>query len=467
MFPYHEATKHTAERLRAGRHTLDWANMPDPFRHYEGVPLLDLPAGPPSPRMPALAVLLGAKPQLTPARGAEFLSQLLYYSASISATKVAPATGSRYALRVNPSSGNLHPTEFHFAARGLGDWPDGLYHYRVSSHMAEQRAVGDAGFNAPLTFVLASIAWREAWKYRDRAYRYCLHDIGHAWQSLALCAAALGCEARAAGAFADDELAARLALDDEWPMLVIEIGAPAVDRPATPASRPSGVPNRLSPVEIRYPSIDAVHQATKLSAPPPVQRAATPAAVAGHPPAGFEDSFGQVVRRRRSAQDFSGGSRAITLEQYRTLLAAAAQPLACDFEESIELRAFVHRVDGLAPGLYRGLEPVRPGDLRVLAAGLSLGQQLAGNSCVTFCMAADLGRLFERYGDRGYRYAHFQAGAIGQRLYLAAEALGFQATGIGAFYDDEVNGYLGLRQGVVIYHFACGYALLRIEVAAR
>ena len=50
-------------------------------------------------------------------------------------------------------------------------------------------------------------------------------------------------------------------------------------------------------------------------------------------------------------------------------------------------------------------------------------------------MIGDLDRATATYGDRGYRYVHFGAGAIGQRLYLAAEALGLGATGIGAFYD--------------------------------
>ena len=110
---YHEATKHSVESLRRTPHVLDWANMPHPFRHYEGVPVLDLPADPPAPESPA-------------SDGATFLSQLLFYSAAISASKVVPSTGFRYALRVNPSSGNLHPTEFHFLTRGLQEWPDGL-----------------------------------------------------------------------------------------------------------------------------------------------------------------------------------------------------------------------------------------------------------------------------------------------------------------------------------------------------
>ena len=76
-------------------------------------------------------------------------------------------------------------------------------------------------------------------------------------------------------------------------------------------------------------------------------------------------------------------------------------------------------------------------------------------------MAADLERAGRAFGDRGYRYAYFEAGAIGQRLYLAAEALGLQATGIGAFFDDQVHRYLDLApgQGQVVYHFAIGHAV--------
>src|SRR5271170_4411568 len=231
---YHEATKHSIESVRRARQVLDWANMPDPFRHYEGVPVLDLPADPVPPAIPALDVLHGTSGTTSVSDGPAFLSQLLFYSASISASKLVPSTGDRYALRVNPSSGNLHPTEFHFFTRGLKNWPDGLYHYRPSSHMAEQRAIGDfemklTASSAPIVFVLTSIAWREAWKYRDRAYRYCLHDIGHAWQALALAARAMGCESFALGQFSDDKVSACCLLnEDEWPMLIVTLQGPSI-----------------------------------------------------------------------------------------------------------------------------------------------------------------------------------------------------------------------------------------------
>jgi hypothetical protein len=159
---YHEATKHSVESQRRARHVLDWANMPDPFRHYEGVPVLDLPVDQPAPEIPALDVLQGTFGSTSVDDGLAFLSQLLFYSAAISASKRVPSTGYKYALRVNPSSGNLHPTEFHFVTRGLKEWPDGLYHYDPSRHMAEQRGRGTfelrlASGPAPIVFILTSI----------------------------------------------------------------------------------------------------------------------------------------------------------------------------------------------------------------------------------------------------------------------------------------------------------------------
>jgi hypothetical protein len=61
-------------------------------------------------------------------------------------------------------------------------------------------------------------------------------------------------------------------------------------------------------------------------------------------------------------------------------------------------------------------------------------------------MIADLGEAARVFGNRGYRYVYFEAGAIGQRLYVGAEALGWNATGIGAFYDDDVHRYLGFLE---------------------
>jgi SagB-type dehydrogenase family enzyme len=482
---YHESTKHSVESLRRSPHVLDWANMPDPFRHYEGVPLLDLPANPPVPDMPALAVLNGISGIKPTIDGSAFLSQLLFYSAAISASKRSP-TGSRYALRVNPSSGNLHPTEFHFFTQSLNEWPDGLYHYRPSAHMAEQRALGGprlklAGRSAPVVFVLTSLAWREAWKYRDRAYRYCLLDIGHAWQALALAARAVGCDTFATGHFPDDEVAQLFRPHgDEWPMLIVEVrGAsiPVREQDARETVWYGGQANQISADTTLCSRIDGIHEATKLRhwanrSISAAERGATGSGEINLPrPASSllapSRAFGDVARMRRSALDFIGGIQSMSLLQLSSILAVAARPFSADFAGAplIRLYLYVHRVDGLQPGVYRmsperaELEQIRSGDQRVAAAGLSLGQELAGNSCVTFSMIGDLELAARTHGDRGYRYVHFEAGAIGHRMYLAAEALGLGATGIGAFYDEEVHRYLNLTPelGQVVYHFAIGY----------
>ncbi len=480
---YHEFTKHTVEKLRRTQHFLDWANMPNPFRHYEGVPVLDLPADPSVPQIPALEVLEGRAGNTLAEDGAAFLSQLLFYSASISATKRVPSTGGTYALRVNPSSGNLHPTEFHFCTRGLVDWPDGLYHYRPSSHMAEQRAIGDfvsklTDTTAPLVFVLTSIAWREAWKYRDRAYRYCLHDIGHAWQSLALAARAMGCDSFALGQFADHQVSDCCLLnEDEWPMLIVTLqgnSIPVATRDPVETASFGGEANQLSDEQVPYPRIEEIHAATKLLTeitissdhPKPNSRGA----IILPSPISTSRSFGEVVRSRRSALDFRGGDESMSLAQLATLLNGTGKPFFADFaiQRFVQLYLYVHRVEGLAPGVYRywpehaQLENIKHGDQRLVAAALSLGQDLAGNACVAFSMIGDFENATRVYGDRGYRYVHFEAGAVGQRLYLAAEALGLRATGIGAFFDDEVHRYLSLapEQGQVVYHFAVGHPVL-------
>ncbi len=481
---YHKATKHSVESLRRARPVLDWANMPHPFRHYEGVPILDLPADPPAPQIPALDVLLGATGSTSTTDGPGFLSQLLFHSAAISASKHVPSTGYEYALRVNPSSGNLHPTEFHFVTRGLKDWPDGLYHYDPSRHMAEQRARGAfeiklTGRHAPIVFVLTSIVWREAWKYGERAYRYCLHDIGHAWQALALSARAIGCGTFAAGRFSDDEVTQLCRPNtDEWPMLLVSLhggSIPVIKSDSGETVWFGGQANLLSKETIPSPLINDIHFATRQTRSESRRASFIGPAALGSgeielpPPASSTRSFGEVARMRRSALDFVGGERSMSLEELSAILVRAAQPLSADFTSArfIQLYLYAHRVDELQPGVYRflperaGLARVKSGDQRVAAAALSLGQSLAGNSCVTFSMIGDLDRATGIFGDRGYRYVHFEAGAIGHHMYLVAEAFGLGATGIGAFYDDEVHRHLNLtpQQGQVVYHFAIGYPI--------
>jgi SagB-type dehydrogenase family enzyme len=221
---YHERTKHHLNRFAPGPGQLDWANQPDPFRRYAGAALARLP-------------LLGPDEEpLSPdydslyARGAvpaapltlRSLSRLLEYSLALSAWK--QAGGTRWALRVNPSSGNLHPTEGYLLVggiAGLGALP-GLFHYAPLQHGLERRADCPQALLARLTrgfppqaflLGLSSVHWREAWKYGERAFRYCQHDVGHAIGTVRIAAAALGWSARVLDDTADETVEALLGLD--------------------------------------------------------------------------------------------------------------------------------------------------------------------------------------------------------------------------------------------------------------
>ncbi|MGC1296892.1 MAG: SagB family peptide dehydrogenase [Alloacidobacterium sp.] len=312
-----------------------------------------------------------------------------------------------------------------------------------------------------------------------------MHDIGHAWQALALSARAIGCDHCAVGHFVDDDVARMVHLNsDEWPMLIVSLhgkSIPVRDADTGKTVWFGGKANQLSKQTIAHPLINSIHFATKRSSGSGetsfAESASTGSGEIKLPsPDSSTRTFSAATRMRRSALDFVGGKRSMSLAQLSAILAVTAQPLSADFAGTrfIRLYLYGHRVDGLQPGVYRfwperaELEQTKSGDQRVAAAGLSLGQRLAGNACVTFSMIGDLERAARTYGDRGYRYAHFEAGAIGHRLYLAAEALGLGATGIGAFYDDEVQRHLNLvsTQGQVVYHFAIGYPVLDPRVSA-
>ena len=150
------------------------------------------------------------------------LSRFFQYALAISAWKQVDTT--RWSLRCNPSSGNLHPTEGYLltgALPGLGDAP-GLYHYAPREHGLERRAVcGKVLFEAlmrefpahALLIGLSSIHWREAWKYGERAFRYCQHDVGHAIGTLRVAAATLGWSAALLHGLADQTIEDLLGLN--------------------------------------------------------------------------------------------------------------------------------------------------------------------------------------------------------------------------------------------------------------
>ena len=497
---YHELTKHSYHSVRRAAYTLDWANQPLPYKRYVAlerqplprVVLADLP--PTLELLRCLAEPDGPAPR-SPASLGE-LSALCHLGYGITAQKVYPNL--TYDLRAAPSAGALFPCELYLCLRGVEGLPDGVYHYAPDDHSLSrlrqgdflphlQAATGDhpALADADLVFAISAIWWRCAWKYRDRAYRYCLHDAGHLAGNLLLAGHAFGYRPAVVYDFVDEEVNRLLGLDAQREAALVLVacclGKPAPARPSSLPPLPAIAPDYqpLSAREDTYPLILDAHAATCLA-----EAKVLAAAQARGPaePVPLADGEGQrsfplpdpaaasspqplseTIARRRSSRGFA--RQAISAEALSTLLTAtvASYPSDLPVPLPLDIALIVNDVEGMPSGAYRydaarhRLIQIREGNLRAWAAYLSLEQQLCGDAAVTLFCLADLERLVARGGERAYRRAHIEAGLRGEFVYLASRALGLGCSGISAFYDDQVAEFFEMPPGTgVIYELAVG-----------
>ena len=508
---YHDATKHDFNRFARSLGYLDWATQPDPFRRYSGAPTIDLPRVALRADLAYDALYGGGVP---PAPiDAESVGEFLRCSMGLSARKQYRT--SRWALRVNPSSGNLHPTEAYVI------WDRRVCHYAPQLHVLEQRCVLSEeawrafwGDTPGILVALTSIHWREAWKYGERAFRYCQHDAGHAIGALRFAAAMLGWNLTLLPRWSDEQLAALVGLDRSSDFGAAETEEPeclAIVTPqetarwidadpaglvdATRGAEWFGTANRLSPDRVEWPIIERVAEATRYLGSTPnsqsthAQLPSVEGLGVGHARAvgGWELSARKIILQRRSAVAFDGHSTLSSgpfMAMLRRLLPGAPPWDAIDWPPHVHLILFVHRVDGVTPGIYAYLrdravldewrmamrpdflwEPVNdllfllaPIDVKLAANRLSCDQDIAADGFFSLGMLARVESSLRERGEWFYRRLFWECGLIGQVLYLEAEAAGARATGIGCFYDDPVHDTLGLsgHQWQSLYHFSMG-----------
>ena len=522
---YHEATKHHFNRFARSLGYLDWATQPDPFRRYPGAPIRTLrrcsASVAPAADVPhnSLYSLDVAPRPIDEGSIGEFLR----CSMGLSAWKQYGQ--SRWALRVNPSSGNLHPTEAWVAHDGR------VFHYAPREHALEERCT----FQSPVarTFkvratsdwsadhflvALTSIIWREAWKYGERAFRYCQHDVGHAVGALRFAAALLGWRLALLPEWSDAQIAALLGLnrdqdyDDaerEEPECIALVSSsrgfgirgsgfdPETLVAAVRSGSWSGHANRLSADHVTWPVIDEVAIATRyhghtfdprtFEPRPDGSRIPDPGSRSGDPTARA------VIVQRRSALSFDGRG-ALSRERFLGMLDRLNPPSppwdAIHWSPHVHLVLFVHRVEDLTPGIYAYLrdaavlpewkaamraefmwEPVKtqsgestnlfllvPIDARRIANRVSCDQDIAEDGFLGLAMIARFEEPIRNHGEWFYRRLFWECGLIGQVLYLEAEAAGARATGIGCYYDEPVHELLGLSGHAWqdLYHFSMG-----------
>ncbi len=527
VIAYHERTKHHFHRFAASLGYMDWATQPDPFRRYAGADLVRLPlpeAGRPLPYWQLYAIGTVPPEPLS----VESLSLFFRYALSLTAWKRFHET--TWSLRANPSSGDLHPTEGYAvvpAITGLGNTA-AVYHYAPREHALERRAVLDAKLWTALSasfpegsFLvgLSSVHWREAWKYGERAFRYCQHDVGHALATMRIAAAALGWKLVLLDGVGDTAVSRLLGLgrhedfgeaereEAELLALIAPDLSSTVPRDLNDMTADSsgvrwqGRANTLSPEHsVEWPVIDEVAQATRRSGNVSItddfSRFPTEDDLFGPPVRQGLLSAEKAILGRRSALAMDG-STVISQAAFFRMLARLIPTLdrrsmpwdAIPWRPRIHLGLFVHRVDGLPPGLYALLRdpdkltalkevmrrefrwqrvPTCPpglplyllqeGDCRALASAVSCGQDIAGDGAFSFGMSADYMDSLTTYGAAFYRNLFWEAGMVGQVLYLEAEEAGIRSTGIGCYFDDPVHDVFGIasREWQSFYHFSVG-----------
>ncbi|HRH81516.1 MAG TPA: hypothetical protein PLW81_10770 [Thiobacillaceae bacterium] len=502
---YHHRTKHHLDRYAAGPAGLDWDAQPEAFRRWSGTRWYGLPRQTTLPDIPWSAL-----DEERPAAPFDLssLSGLLRLSTAITAWK--QYGDSRWALRAHPSSGNLHPTETWVIAYWVEGLADGLYHYQNRDHTLEWRASSLTASDSPgLWLGFTSITWREAWKYGERAFRYCQLDMGHVLAAVA-CAATLygwrprlvdlehGALARCLGTGRAEDFTG---VEAEEPEVIVAIDAPAGGEAPLPPlewDEWSGVPSLLDPKPMyQWPVIDEVAVATR-GALPLAHPGESRGPEAKPPDSGIrrndipDSPASQVILRRRSAQAFDGRSL-MPLAIFRRILASllpGGSPVwrMWDGAPRVHPVMLIHRVDGIAPGLYllaraetalTGLgEALRcefawtPADsdlplYQLVAAQaertartISCHQDIAAMSAFTLMFAAEFDAPIAA-NPAAYRHLHWEAGMLGHCATLEAEAAGWRGTGIGCFFDDADHEVLGLTDSryQVIYHYAVGMPL--------
>ena len=511
---YHERTKHRFSAYARGPEFLDWDDQPSPFRSFSGTRITRLPLSPGLPER-AYSDLFNPENKIpVPDFDLHSVSLLLEVSLGLSAWKSYP--GTRWSLRCNPSSGNLHPTEAYLITPDISGLPGGVYHYLSRDHVLERRNLPgrswEPAWKTPGVILgLSSIYWREAWKYGERAFRYCQHDVGHAIAAIRFAASAMGWDASLLAGW-KDEMISRLTgtgrhhefpeKEQETPEVLLWIGDPLTPPDpsllleAVDSGTWEGKASEVSPDHLEWAIIGEVDRATRndcahqkdLFLPvslPPLRET------------GSGISSGQIFRQRRSAQRFDPNGEPLSKSKFLRILDALlprekVPPFdVLPWAPRIHPLLFVYKVEGVEAGCYLmarhsdaekhiaqslssdfvtgkvegipdhiPLRLLRRGDSRDLVRNLCCRQAIASQSLFAVAMISEFDESLEE-GPWWYRRLFWEAGVLGQSLYLEAEAAGVRGTGIGCFFDDELHGWLGLsgRTFQSLYHFTIGRPL--------
>ena len=529
-YNYHEATKHSEISLMTQRHYLDFNNRPIPFKIYTtDFPRYPLPSDLPRPLLDAITSISDTNPKVSdtgrdlktlnylsnisssPDKSLEVdikdLAEVLFFSAGI--TRAIKYDSTTYYMRAASATGALYPIElyvvccdippdlragvYHFnpADFSLTQIRDGDYRQQLSATTADSRIV----LESPISLILTSFAWRNAWKYQSRSYRHWFWDSGVIVANLLATTKAMGLASGLYMGFIDDTVNRLLCLESHKEATIaigtisrgerehtlsndllsgqleseIEIEIPDM---SIPNIRPLSKGD-----EIDYPEIWTLHEASKLFSKEEVKEwtnrinyngkffvsesngkdssASAPGLLNRQPllltnqnqqPNNIPD-LADVILRRGSTRKFAMAP--VPLSTLSTILHSSTRGIPIDFLQKkdhslIDIYLISNNIQDLPPGGYffnrkhRSLDMIKMNVSRQMSGYLCLGQSLFSQASAVLFLMTDLQKVLEALGNRGYRASQFEAGIIAGKIYLAAYAQGIGASG-STFFDDAVT----------------------------
>lgn len=488
---YHERTNHVLEELRTNEFSLDFENKPTPYKTYVDLAHVDPDGDPSPPEVPALEAIDTPDANGDADSGIPDCYTLCRYATGV--TKTIERRGERIDFRAASCTGKLYHVDLYVVCGDLPEFDPGVYHYDPNTDGFDVLRKGDyrgvlatasdhqsSIVDAPVTFVVTSQWWRNAWKYRNRTYRHAFWDSGTILANLLAVAHAAGHRSTLVTGFAAEPVVDLLGLDvdEEAPLELVPVGYgdPVSDAPSIEPIDPEEAP--LSPDPVDYPLIPDVWRQSTLQ-----DGGAVRAWLAGFADADLESvgrhgvgdgtgfdlkpvdadtasarPIGNTIERRGSLREWP--HEPITDRMLATVLDRALGPVPLDcFEERdragglrglVDYYCLVHAVDGIPPGAYQyhpedGMLE-RFGDTdRSTAGEIALGQSVVGDAAVNVYAMADVDKVVETFGNRGYRVAQLEAGLALGRLYLATYAhrrLGGRGF---TFLDERVTDHLSPR----------------------
>lgn len=458
---------------------LDFANMPGPFKVYKDLSPIPLPRDFPRPMLGARSAIQELEPTGKPDKfDVGTLAEILFFSGGL--TRVLKYSHGTFYMRAASATGALYPIELYVISQDIPGLKAGVYHFNPLEFALTPIRHGDyrnelaasSGENssitaAPVTIAFTSFAWRNAWKYQGRSYRHWFWDSGVIAANLLATTVSTKVKTEIILGFQDVIVDSLLCLNEkvEATVALAPLGI-GISKPSETGVKDIPVINLsvlpLSREEVQYPEVWEMNGASVLTNHEEVKRwvhangtikersgkvRTASRTIKPSSNTSKESPLDKVILKRGSTRRFA--NKAVSFEQLSNVLLDSSRgvPLDClnkPGETMMKSYLIANAVEGLSSGAYyydrseNSLLLLKEGEFRSDSGSLCLGQPLFSRASIVFFLMTDLEAVLDKYGNRGYRAAQFEAGVTAGKIYLSAYAQGLGASG-STFYDDAVT----------------------------